>query len=101
MFNYKIIPIEDEEFINKLERVHYEVIGRQHIVNYMNLNGMNNDENYQNLWEEYLQYLKVYDILKNQINEKYLNPAIKQKIISQNYTWEIDFDTSRIKVYER
>lgn len=97
---YKIVILDNQELLDTLERIHYETIGRQHVIEYMCLNGMNKDDNYNSLWEEYLYYLRAYDILKNQVVENYLEPAVLKGDIASKYRWEINFDTNRIKVYE-
>lgn len=96
---YKIISINDKEFLHKLERVYYEHNGRQNVVNYMYLNNLNHSENFIELWEEYLVYMKIYDSMKKQLETLYILPFVEEYNI-QNYKWEVDFDNERVKLYE-
>lgn len=94
------IPDEDTAFIQQIERAHYECQGRQNVINFMHLNGINNYSNYEEYWDEYLIYLKIYTELKNELYEKYLLPQINNKNITSQDKWTLNFETKRISVYD-
>jgi hypothetical protein len=52
--------------LDTLERTMYELKGRENVINFMIINGLKSHENYNYFWEEYLLYLKAYEILKKE-----------------------------------
>ena len=58
----KKIDISDyESELIILERIHYEVAGRENILNFMINNDDNDKPQYKKIWKEYLEYLKTYN----------------------------------------
>lgn len=80
-----------------LERAKYELAGRENVINFMVINGLKSHENYTYFWEEYLLYLKAYDILKEEFHNNFIRPQIN----FTNYRWEVDFEKKEVKVYEQ
>ena len=80
---------EATDDINKLERIFYEMKARESIFNFLILNNMQNTENYQFMWEEYLCYLKVYEDLKEEFRIKYIIPNAPKNFKGK---WELYFN---------
>ena len=94
----RILNIDNQnEILNILERADYEVSCRRNIINFMIRDGMNNTENFQKYWDEYILYTKAYDKLKYEFQRDYIIPNA-----GENFTgrWEVDFRTQEIKLYD-
>lgn len=84
----KIIDISDySNELNKLERAFYEVQARENILDIIIREGRKNTPYYEDMWEEYLAYLKNYNIIKYNFE---LN-CIKKITQEQYYHWKVDF----------
>ena len=82
---YIINVSEFEDDINLLERAHYEVNGRQSILGFMVSNGLEDSDNYKKFWEQYLEYMKTYNFLKDQFQKNQLS-NYPNKIRHLNFT---------------
>jgi hypothetical protein len=95
------IPENFTDNVNKLQKAHYEVMGRQNIINYMISNDMKNQPTYTEIWTEYLDCLAKYDAIK-----KEFTTICVSKIMSENnitittQTWTIDFDKKELIISE-
>lgn len=89
---------KEEELLRILERAHYEVTGRENIVNFMAINNMTDQEVYKNYWNEYLQYLKAYNKIKNTFTDIIVKPMLQEEESSKN--WHVDFDKKELVIYE-
>lgn len=81
--------------LNKLERIHYEVTGRENILDIMINNGKNNTEYYNTIWEEYLSYLKAYTIEKQNFEVNCIKKIFNNKFSG----WRIDFAKKEVIIY--
>lgn len=86
-----------EEMIAILERASYEVQCRRNIINFMINDGMNNTENFNKYWEEYILYTKAYDKLKHDFQVNHVIPNAGENFQGR---WEVDFNTREIKLYD-
>ena len=83
---------EFKEEIIKLENIFYEIEGRKQILELMILEGCyNENQEFKNFYDEYLQYLKLYEILKNNFYYNHLS-EYKQGI------WSLDFNTRTVVI---
>ena len=91
------ITIPDQEkVINVLKRANYEVSGRQQIINFMIANNMRNHDSFKEYWQEYLDYLMAYEVLKDKFEKEYIIPAVGENAAKK---WEVDFITDEIRLY--
>ena len=92
-----ITLVEHEDILNKLERAYYEVQGRQNIINFMIVNGMSENKNFQTYWDTYLCYLKVYENFKEEFRVTCVLP-----LVGENFegNWEVDFNRKEVKIYD-
>ena len=91
----KVIPIDNEylDQLNKLERAYLEVTARENILHLLINNNQKQSIYYQEIWNEYIQYLKQYGDVKNQF---YIN-YIKQFAQDNNaINWTVDFDRKEL-----
>lgn len=91
------IPNQERE-ISILERASYEVQCRENIINFMiNSRKDLNDNNFKKFWEEYIYYTMAYDHLKIEFQNSQI---LKQ--LGENFSgsWEVDFKTREIKIYD-
>lgn len=84
IINMSIFP---EDVILLLERAHYEVESRKNIIKLIIQDNLN--DYYNEYWEDYLLYLKTYNIIQNNFWNQYL-PQYKDK------KYKIDFDSKQI-----
>lgn len=94
----KIINISDyEQELNILERCFYEVEARKNIIDYMLVIGRKENPIFEETWEEYLSYLKAYNIAKNNFT---IN-CIEKILGHNNYTgWKVDFEKKEVIINE-
>jgi len=78
------MSIFPEDIIILLERAHYEVESRKNIIKLIIQDNL--DDYYSEYWEDYLLYLKTYNIIQNNFWNQYL-PQYKDK------KYKIDFDS--------
>ena len=87
-----IIDISDySEEITILERAFFELKARENIINLMIIEGFKEHPNYKLYWDEYLEYLKVYQLLQQDFYNKHLT--------EYDSKWKINFDTETAVVY--
>lgn len=83
---------EFSEEIDFLERISYEIEGRKSVLELMIFEGnYNENDDFKNFWEEYLQYLKFYEELKYKFYINHLS----------NYTegtWELNFFERKVTI---
>lgn len=89
---------EAEQLIFYLERMTYELLARENIIEFMTIHDWKDTDKYNKIWEEYLQYLKAYDILKEEFRIKYIAPYLQEDNFNQK--WKLNFITKEVIVYE-
>ena len=89
-----ILP-ENFNILNILERAHYEVSGRENIIKFMLINNLSNSDTYKEYWKEYLDYLKVYELCKNDFVTQCIIPVIGVKPTA---SWEVNFDAKEVTI---
>ena len=92
----KNVDISNFYELNTLERVHYEVTTRQNILNFMSINDMINTESYNQIFEEHIVMLKIYEDLKNDFSQWMLNNKIIDA--SFNGVWNINFKMKEVEL---
>ena len=88
-----------QEELDILERMNYEVLGRESNIEFMTIQGLRDHENYNYFWEEYLLYLKAYNKLKLDFNNNVIYPEA-QKIGLKDYRWEVIFEKKEVLIHE-
>lgn len=90
----KIVKIDNEDLITNLEASYYEHNSYLDMLKYIKENGYNNE--YWDIWEQYMEVRSEYDTLKEHIRVEYVIPAV-----GDNYPgwWEIDFDKRQLFIY--
>jgi hypothetical protein len=92
--NTKIIKIENQELINLIEKLHYEVNSRKDLIAYMLNNNMRTDtEAYEKYNREYREFYIQYNEAKNKLEEIYVRTAVENPI-----NWNLDFETSEVTI---
>ena len=83
---------EFRDEINILENIFYEIEGHKKILELMILEGnYNENQEFKNFYEEYLQYLKIYEISKNNFYNNYLSEYTQG-------TWSLNFLTKEVTI---
>ena len=90
-----IIKVIDGDIMTALEKIHYEVNMRQHIIEHL-IELHSNDANFintplfQKYEDKYYETYMEYEILKNQFNE-YLLEILKtdNELYKSDFTWTI------------
>lgn len=95
----KNVDISNFYELNTLERVHYEVTTRQSILNFMSINDMINTESYNQIFEEHIVMLKIYEDLKNDFSQWMLNNKIIDA--SFNGVWNINFKMKEVELNDK
>ena len=94
----KIIDVSSYETnLRILERAYLEITGRENVVNYMVVSGQANGEHYKSFWEEYIYYLKAYEIIKKDFIDNCINEILGYNFIGE---WKIDFEAKEVTLYE-
>lgn len=95
----KNVDISNFYELNTLERVHYEVTTRQNILNFMSINDMINTESYNQIFEEHIVMLKIYEDLKSDFSQWMLNNKIIDA--SFNGVWNINFKMKEVELNDK
>ena len=81
--------------LNILERLHYETIGRENVINFLIRQEQKNTSYFEEIWEEYLVYLKLYQEMKNNFEINCINKILGHN----NYTrWNVYFDKKEVVI---
>ena len=91
----KTIPVDNLEWLDKLERAQLEVTARENILYLLISGNEQHSDAYEEIWKEYLQYLKQYGIVKNQF---YIE-CVKKYVYENNANgWVVDFDRKELNL---
>lgn len=93
------IPEKYTNDVNKIQKMHYEVNGRKNIIVYMLDSDMKNQPVFNEMWEEYLNYLMKYDAAKQEFTSVCVNKLMEEQNVS-GQTWNIDFDKNELTIYD-
>lgn len=92
--NTKVIKIENEEFVNLIEALHYEVNSRRDLIAYMLNNNMRADtEAYERYNREYREFYVQYNEAKNKLEEMYVRTAVENPM-----NWNLNFETGEVTI---
>ena len=92
--NTKVIKIENEEFVNLIEALHYEVNSRKDLIAYMLNSNMRTDtEAYEKYNREYREFYIQYNEAKNKLEEMYVRTAVENPT-----SWNLDFETGEVTI---
>ena len=86
---------EFKEELKVLERLYYEIAGRENVINFLIKTGDKDTEYFSDLWEEYLSYLKAYQEMKTYFQINCIMPKINY---STNFKWSINFMTKEVLI---
>ena len=89
-----IVKIEDQEFVNLIEALHYEVNSRRDLLSYMLNSDMRTDTAaYEKYNREYMEFFVKYTQAKNKLEEIYVRTAVEKPL-----NWNLDFETGEVTV---
>ena len=92
--NTKIVKIENQDFINLIESLHYEVNSRKDLIAFMLNSNMRTDtEAYERYNKEYMEFYIQYTEAKNKLEEMYVFTAVENPI-----NWNLDFTTGEVTI---
>lgn len=92
--NIKVIKIENEEFVNLIEALHYEVNSRKDLIAYMLNSDMRTDTAaYEKYNREYREFYVQYNEAKNKLEEMYVRTAVENPM-----SWNLDFETGEVTI---
>lgn len=92
--NTKIIKIENQELVNLIESLHYEVNSRKDLIAYMLNSDMRTDTAaYEKYNKEYREFYVQYNEAKNKLEETYVRTAVENPM-----NWNLDFETGKITI---
>ena len=92
--NTKVIKIENEEFVNLIEALHYEVNSRKDLIAYMLNSNMRTDtEAYEKYNREYREFYIQYNEAKNKLEEMYVRTVIENPT-----SWNLNFETGEVTI---
>lgn len=92
----KIISLENyESEINILERAYYEVSARENIIKFMIQNNQNDLPQFKEFWNEYLHYLKAYEIIKNDFKNNCIDTELGYSFTG---FWQVDFAKKEVTI---
>ena len=92
--NTKIVKIENKEFVNLIEALHYEVNSRKDLIAYMLNSNMRTDtEAYEKYNREYREFYIQYNEAKNKLEEMYVRAAVENPM-----NWNLDFETGEVTI---
>ena len=92
-----VITIEDKDFLDELEKLHYEVGTRKDIISIMVNNNMDlTSETFKQYHNDLIYFQKLYDAKKNELTDIYIYPLREQGYECGD--WELDFNSGELTV---
>lgn len=92
--NTKVIKIENEEFVNLIEALHYEVNSRKDLIAFMLNSNMRTDtEAYEKYNREYREFYIQYNEAKSKLEEMYVRTAVENPM-----NWNLDFNSGEVTI---
>lgn len=88
----KVIHIDDEAVVNKLEALSYEIQARKDLLSYMIQQDVNISESnaFKEYHAEYQKFVKDYEIAKRDFEVNFIRPTLAD---NQKVSWNLDFHT--------
>lgn len=90
----KEITIENQEIVDLVESLQYEVESRKEIISFMIEKTLQNTENFESYQNEYREYFVQLSVAKNTL-EQMIKAAYPEINI---LTWNLEFSTKKITV---
>ena len=81
-----------------LERLYYEISGRENIINFLIKQNQKETDYFNNLWEDYLSYLKAYQEMKFYFQINCINKIINR---TDNYEWSLSFILKEVYINDK
>lgn len=92
--NTKIVKVENQELINLIESLHYEVNSRKDLIAFMLNSNMRTDTTaYERYNKEYMEFYIQYNEAKNKLEQMYVRTAVENP-----KDWNLDFETGEITI---
>lgn len=92
--NTKIVKVENQELVNLIESLQYEVNARKELISFMLSTDMSMDTHaFERYNKEYMDFYIQYNEAKNQLQKMYVYTAVENPI-----SWNLDFETSEITI---
>lgn len=92
----KKIKIENQELINYMESLSYEVAARRDVITFMLSNQMDTSSTqFQAYHKEYLEFFAQLETAKGQLEKDYVLPNSKGHV-----TWSLDYGTATLTITE-
>ena len=90
----KIVKVENQDFINLIESLHYEVNARKELISFIVSKDMGIDTNtFKKYNKEYMEFYIQYNEAKNKLEEMYVRTAVENP-----KDWNLDFDSGEITI---
>lgn len=92
--NTKIVKIENQELINLIESLHYEVNSRKDLIAFMLNSDMRTDTAaYERYNKEYMEFYIQYSEAKNKLEEMYVRTAVENP-----RDWNLNFESGELTI---
>lgn len=88
-----IIKCEQSELLADLEVSYYEYLSYQNMINSLRKNNQY-DENYWDMWSQYMEVTAEYETLKEHLNAEIIIPITDKK----SCNWNVNFETNEIYI---
>ena len=90
----KIIKIENQDFVNLIESLHYEVNARKELISFIVSKDMGIDtDTFKKYNKEYMEFYIQYMEAKNKLEEMYVRTAVENPM-----NWNLDFETGEVTI---
>ena len=90
----KIVKVDNQDLINFIEGLHYEVNSRKDLIAFMLNNNMRTDTDaYKKYNKEYMEFYIQYIEAKNQLEKMYVRTAVENPT-----DWNLDFETGKLTI---
>lgn len=92
-----VITIEDRDFLDELEKLHYEVGTRKDIISIMINAGMDlTSETFEKYHNDLIHFQKLYDAKKTELTKIYIFPLKDEGC--EYGDWELDFNSGELLI---
>lgn len=90
----KIVKVENQDFINFIESLHYEVNARKELISFIVSKDMGIDtDTFKKYNKEYMEFYVQYNEAKNKLEEMYVRTAVENP-----KDWNLDFESGEITI---
>ena len=91
----KVIKIEDQDIINLLQRLQYEVESRKEIIGFIISTDGINSESFKKYEKDYQDFYIQYQEAKAQFEELYVKPAVPD---ASFINWKLNFERAEVTI---